>query len=752
MFHFVFLALTLFGLFPCLGAELPHPMPAPPEPDFGLLAGPAGAGLAPALAEHAQTIAHQSARFNQTLAATLDRAPRPVATAPAAPGPALASVASLNARLETFRQWLVRERAAAGPASAPFPLALKAQLAAVENLSAGMQLVTTGYLARILEPAEAIGLIRLASDTLLNIVNSFRVIAQTQALETFPPSFGRLATQLNETRSRIQADQAGADRAAAIPLSSAPPGGPPAPGARTGQACCDYLELQDQVAIHRVIGAAGSTNAAAYLVATEAATAIVVRDALAAGNSTLLGQLLADADAGALAAAALAATVLDPPPAAAPDPDAGLPAPCAAFRCRNPITRIQATVAAETLAGSIMNLVGYALYSTSVQLTLAMEVESGRAPAPPAARGDRSGWLPGLMRQLRSQALAAVPGEGIAALLDTVPGAPAGAAAAFAGIAPGLGGAQTFQAVMEVTARAVQTEYLPALAGITPDSARPADALGAILSGLHQLAAAGQERGGLATGGAPAQWQYHAQFAACCKYALAASNGCRAGIIDSATAATLLKDIADTLQALIYGLLAEASGVPAGASLRYLQAVPPELARARARILGQDPPATLQDRTCQDCCHALDLQSQETALEISQDATRTSLAAYLEALAGSAITEALDLAGLVGRPAQAQNRTRMAIQSASPAAGASQAGTSPSAPSPAASPGAAAAAAPDPAPRSPSGCACACDLASSGTQVTIAADLRSGAELTQFAYTLNLVVKALRIALLAGSR
>ena len=61
------------------------------------------------------------------------------------------------------------------------------------------------------------------------------------------------------------------------------------------------------------------------------------------------------------------------------------------------------------------------------------------------------------------------------------------------------------------------------------------------------------------------------------------------------------------------------------------------------------------------------------------------------------------------------------------------------------------AAEPAPAPgQPPAACAsCACDLSFSRQQIGLAQEILAGSELTQFAYTLNLVVKAFRIALAA---
>jgi len=468
LLRFLFLALTLFNLFPCTGADLlrPLPDPGPPMPEA-----------------HARYAADQTARFNATFGLTLAQSPRlPVTglapagtaaadfgTAPAAP-PASApatlgellelagpgSVGELNVRLARFRQWTAQARAATagGPGEpAPFPLALNSQLAALDNLSLGMQLATTGYLARILSPAEAIASLSLASDTLLNVVNSFRVAAQGRTLDLFPPALAQLGSQLNETRAGLREDQLRAARDQALPAASTPPEDAPGPVRpdRQRKACCEVADLVDQLGIHRVIGASGAANVAAYLVATEAAAGIAGVDLLSARNRSLPAPLLAAADMGAATAVGLGSVVLgDPPPAAgtpdgAPQADAtgSLADRCARFRCENAITQVQAQVAGETLAGSIMNLVGYILYSSAAQLTLAMEAESAAtaasAPAPLNGTGGAA-WTEGLMRQFRRQTRAILPAGSGPALLATVPGvaAPAAAAPAAAGVPAGI--------------------------------------------------------------------------------------------------------------------------------------------------------------------------------------------------------------------------------------------------------------------------------------------------------------------------
>jgi len=818
VFRFLFLALTLSQVLPCVGADIFNPVPLLPELDPYPV---------PALDGHVLFAAEQTGLFNRSLDQILAQPPRPLrfpgasgsaapsaaaavpdgpgragpAAGPApaapttlvqlfdqtrgAPGSPSSSVAALNGRLALFRQWLGQAAATAGAAPAtPFAQVLNGQFVAVETLAAGVQTVTTGYLAGILTPAEAIRLIDLASDTILNIVNSFRVAAQTRAMSIYAPSLERLGAQLNATRAAILADRAKADLAMAIPLTSTPPAQAPGPvlPAERRQACCDYSDLVDQYGIRQVIGAAGAANVAAYIVAAEAAAEILAVDAHNLDNATLPAQareVLAAADLGAVTAWGLGSAVLIPAAGTGSSASAGLApfawnqssstlaARCAPFRCDNPITRIQAEVAGETLAGSIMNLVGYILYSTAVQISVAMEVQSGnlttvRAPAPARGQDPSTAWMEGLMRQLRRQALAAVPGERIAALLDTVP-APGAAGPAFSGLAPGLGDAELFQSVMSVITRTVQQEQLPALAG----SPGPG-ALAGVLSSLHQLAAAGQEQRGLAAAGSrtpasEAPWRALSSLAACSKYAIAVSNGTRIGIIDAGTASTLLKDIADTLQALVYGWLAEASAVPVEVSLRFEQDALPQLSQAGARIMGLEPPS--RTKACQDCCHLLDLENLQTAQLVSRDATRTLLAAYIEALTGSAITETLDGIALARALAPVMSIQAAGAQEAgaTTATGAGSPGPALTGTGAAATPGAGATATagagtpasvqpPPPLAASASGgmaaCAsCVCDPSSSEEQIRLAGQTLSGSGLTLFAYTLNLVVKAFRIVL-----
>ena len=61
------------------------------------------------------------------------------------------------------------------------------------------------------------------SDTLLNVVNSFRVAAQSRTLDLFPPALAQLGSQLNETRAGLREDQLRAARDQALPAASTSP-------------------------------------------------------------------------------------------------------------------------------------------------------------------------------------------------------------------------------------------------------------------------------------------------------------------------------------------------------------------------------------------------------------------------------------------------------------------------------------------------------------------------------------------------
>ncbi|GEM_PF-1959428 len=664
---------------------------------------PGAGGTSVPLQAHGDYVAQRTAAFNETLALAGLPAP-PMAGPPDPPAnltqaldqfrnasaalrtePPATAIAGLRASLASFQPWLAQELAQARGAmaasalggTAPPPLlpALTTQLTALEGLSNGMQVVSGGYLTGALGPAEAVRLIRLASDTLINIVNSFRVAAQSLALSTYGPQ----------------------------------PEVPDSP-------CCEYADLMAEYTIQQVLGAAGATNVAAYIVATEAAAELAGAAVLPAAGSVLSAParlLLAGTDLTSVTAAALSAQVLAPPPGAVPaawfpgpgivlDPavwgntSQALAARCGAAPCDHPATRAMAVVAGETLAGSIMNVVGLALFSVATQLTLAMEPPPASAvtmPGPDPAQP--MAWTGSLMRQFQGRALQTLSAPRLAALLGTVPHPQADGA--------GL-------------TRTLQDEYWPALAGMSTGAVPPPSRLTGMLSGLYQASA------GLAPAPGPAR-QFHGQVTAFAQYALATANGYQSGAVERPAALTLLADIADSLQALVYAWLIEASAVPLEVSLLYQQGAIAPLTEARARALGLGAQPTAAEQSCRDACRQAQRRLQAASDAIAGNATRTYLTAYIEALTGSIISEALDVAAPV--PAGNGTASRRLLQAAS--------------------------AAPVPAlARLYQDCP-PCDLAFSGQRLALAEETRDGAGLTLMAYTLNLVVKGLRIAVAAES-
>jgi hypothetical protein len=839
LFQFLLLVLTLFNVFPVVGGEMLHPLPAPPEfdpgpgdplggtasaasgmmsppepspaspsasrstasagaptatgaagplPDAPVPGGPAAVAPPAPLANHAQYVADQTAQFNQTLARALAKAPSAGIAIPAAGTPPDAPMTIIPERVA---QALAQAGNAAG-AAPPLAAAASAQLAGLEGMAAGLQTVLSGFAAEALSPEEATDLVKLASATILNIVNSFRVAAQTRALGTFPPELERIRAEREQIQGRLLAGT-GMPKLGALMAASA--GAEPASGAKEEKACCDYADLMAQYGIQQVLGAAGATNVAAYIIATEAAAELVGVDVATAANTTLpaaASGLPAAADLTAAAAGALAATVLVPVPGAAGsgavpalDPavwantSAALASRCGAYRCWNPVTEARAEVAGLTLAGSVLNLVGYILYSASVQLALVMEGGNGTWATVPGATlepGAQMVWINALMGNFQRQALAAVPPGRMASVLATLP-VPSGTGfSPFPEITPWTGDPEALRSVLEVIGRSIQSEDLPALAGIPLGSAPPASGLAGMLSGLQRLASAGMAQRALAAPGTrtPAsefQWQRFAVLANCTDYALATAQGYRTGLLDRATATVLLTDLADTLQALVYGFLIEASAVPVEVSNLFRQGAIPQLTRARAKALGLDGPAGSETERCRDCCRLAELGNQEAAQEIGQAATRTYLAAYIEALVGSIITEVLDGVALAGA-APARNGTgsgqagapvgmAQVASAGNPASAQVQAAMQALAPAGSPAPGGAAASGsqapaagsgsrPAPEPRLAADCAnCACDLAFSRQQVALAEMTRSGGGLTLLAYTLNLVVKGLQIELAA---
>lgn len=833
--------------------EGPGSTPAPAGTGGSGAPDPGGADLPAVVQSHVHYVANLTAAFNQTLARTL---PRPAAHPPAgaappgagrghrpgepvpAPGPAAppapspqpapppapylaqaaalarnvslahgagaapATLAELGSRLAQARQWVAQELdqlrtlgggGATGPDAPPALFgALSAQLVALDGLSAGMQALLDGYQAGLLNPAEAIALIRQASDSIINVVNSFRVVAQSTALAAYPPRLAQIRTEMHRLQTRLLADLA-LDRRGG---SGQGPGGVPEAPARPEEACCHYADLLAQYRIQGILGAGGAANVAAYTVATEAAAEAVGVDALRSGNATLgpaARALLAAADATVVGAVALGAGFLVPPPGAFPsepasgpgaaldppawgNPGGALAARCGGTSCDRPITALRARVAGETLAGSILNLVGFILYSVAVQAGIALELEHGSlVQVPGPLPGDAGAWSDTLMQNFRSQALETLPGRNLTALLAAVPAVPPEDAAAFPGIRPGMADGQVLAAVLQHVAQTLHHEEGPTLAGLGPGSLPPAHRLADLLSRFHGLVSASLAQRDLAAGprdpAAEAGWQVLANLAAYSRYASALA---RPGALDRSSALALLGDLADTLQTLVYGWLIEASAVPLEVSLLAREGALPHLARARDRALGSRDAHGAGERGCRDWCRYLDLRAQAATETTSRGATRIYLAAYIEALTGSIITQAVDAAAAFSPPAAAGNGTWAApagqVQAESVGAQASAPGA---APAPAATPGTTpapvagplapaalealladplgpAAAIAEPEALLETACATVrCEDSFSRQQAALAEETRSGGELTFLAYTLNLVVKAFRIVLAA---
>jgi hypothetical protein len=567
-----------------------------------------------------------------------------------------AAVAGLSSSLVPMGRWIGQQwaqaRASADSAvqpggTPPPPGAVTTQLAALGGLTAGMQAAATGYLSGALSPQQAAAAVQLASNTVLTLVNSFRVAIQAQSLVAYD----------------AQPGPAGAGSPA------------PAPG------CCEYADLLALVGIQRLLGFAGAANVAAYTVAFDADAERLGADAQAAANGTVpVRSLLAGVDPAVLTLAGLGSLVLVPPPGALPpewlsgpgmalDPavwantSQALATRCGTAPCALPAaTQARARIAQETLAASLLNLVGYVLYSIGVQLNLALAPGGGSlGPIQEPAPDQPMAWAGTLMRQFQGRVRQTLPDPVIATLLDTVPEPTAAEIAAFPAPAPGAGGAEALPAVLQVLARTIQDQYWPTLAGLDAGASLPSSQYAGMLSGLYRMAAAGLRQGtaGAGAGGAdqPA-WQFYSSVTDYAKYALAAANGYRTGALDRRAAATVLGDIADALQLLFFGWSVAYSAVPIEIARLYQQGAVGPLTRARARALGLDDPAGAAPRRCQEACRQERRGYQELAQQITRNATRTYLAAYIEAVTGNVNGEVLDFLDLVPAPTPAADPSR----------------------------------------------------------------------------------------------
>ncbi len=301
---------------------------------------------------------------------------------------------------------------------------------------------------------------------------------------------------------------------------------------------------------------------------------------------------------------------------------------------------------------------------------------------------------------------------------------------------------------------------------MAPGSALPTATLAGMLSGLYRLCAAGLERGPAAKAAPPSapqpDWQFYGNLTTLAKYAAAATDGYRAGAVDPQTASTLLRSVTDALAVLFYGWSIESSAVPIEIAALYNRGIIAPLTRARAEALGLDAPPGAGTKRCLDACGVHQRGLQATADTIAVSATQNFLAAYIEAVTGSFISDALAIAGVVRTAAAAGHGTasptrtpgRRLLQEGlglaggpGPSAAAHQAtlaalylGPSPTPASPA------------PTPVPPLDAVCpdgACDLSWSRQLVGLSQMSKNAADLTLMAYSLDLVIAGLRIAIAA---
>ena len=191
------------------------------------------------------------------------------------------------------------------------------------------------------------------------------------------------------------------------------------------------------------------------------------------------------------------------------------------------------------------------------------------------------------------------------------------------------------------------------------DSILPTPTLAGLLSGLYRLSAAGLERGPAAGAASPQpDWQFYGNLARPWpEYAVAATDGYRSGALDPQAATTLLRSVTDALAVLFYGWSAESSAVPVEIAALYNQGIIAPLTRARAEALGLEPPPGAGAKRCLDACGVHQRRLQATADTLAISATRTFLAAYIEAVTGSFISDALAVIDVVRTAAAAGNGT-----------------------------------------------------------------------------------------------
>jgi hypothetical protein len=685
-------------------------------------------------------------------------------------------IAALSSNLAPIRQWIAQElaHATAGEATAaggapPQPTAMASQLAAMGGVAAGLQVAADGYRDGTLGREEARAVSSLAANTLLTFVASFRVAIQAQFLATFG------APLVPEPEASL-----GAGDGRPGPASPAGNGTGQEPAAATRKACCRYAELQGAADIQRLQGTSAAISMASYTVAFQAGLQRMGADlAAVAGTTAPALAVLAGTDAAVLTLAALGAGVTVPlpgevPPAWVPGPGAEadpavrddstrtLASRCDAVRCDLPVTEARMGIARQNLAASVLTLVAYSIYAASVELGLAVDA----APAPqaliPAPDPDRPMvWAAPLLGHLQAQVQEALRPPGLASLLGAVPGPSAAEAAAFAGITPGADGSGVLPEVLHVLAQNIQDQYWPALAELAPGALPPASSLAGMLSGLYRLAAAGLERRGPAGAEGslperPADWQFYANLTTLTQYAVAASDGLRAGRLDRPAALAVLGALTDAIGTLFLGWAIETSAVTVEIATLYQQGILGPLTRARAEILGLEPPPGAPMRRCQAGCETSRKALQETADGLAIQTTQTNLAAYIEAVVGYLTNEVLAITGVARGVAASLDPTTAPSRSPGRRLLQAEHREVPGQPGPALAAlyrdGATRTPSPGPTPVPSPDRACppgACDLSFSRQLVAMAQQTRNAAGLTLTAYTLNLMLTGLRIALAA---
>jgi hypothetical protein len=708
---------------------------------------------------------------------------------PTEAGEAPGAVAQLRDRLvqgrrmiaQALRQAQARAQAAAlGGEPPPRLAATTVQLATVDAVAADAQGAAEGAMAQTLSLAQAALRIRLAADTLLNLVNGIWVGAQAQTLGTYGPALEQLSTQRRTALDRYLAVAAGTGTGG---LSAAPSAGAgtPAPAvAPSRAACCAYADLAATFRLQQTLAAAEAINMAASIVAVEAVAEVAGADLASAVNASLPASaegLLASTDVAVLVALGLGSAVTVPVPGAVPEgagpglaldpsPGAGADGPlasrCGAFPCDSPVLQARTAATGEFLAGSFMALVSLSLYSVSAHLALAMEAwQGGPAPGPAPLPGNQTAWTEFLERQVQARDQATLT-EPTRAPRHGTPGPSGSGGSACPGLGPGMADSQVLGEVLRNHSSTIREDYLPALLEFNRTAVPSASQVAGMLSGIAKSTSAGLEHQDLAdpatrTPASQSQWQTYSSLATCAKYAAAVAQGHQAGILDRAAALTLLEDLTDSLQVLVFGWFIEASAVPLEVSLLFQRGALPKLAEARAEALGQAAAGDTGSSRCQAACGLAQLDLQAAAQELGRTATVTNLVAFIEAQVSTAIIQALDTLALIQSAAPNQTRP-VAGEAAQEPDGAGTVASVLAASLAPISLGALAAILMEPArsgtlgitPALPPGCPVdACDLGFDRQQLALAEQTKVGSDLTLLIFTLDVAVTAFRIALAA---